>query len=182
MLSSNLDYLCGVENASKLRNEANHIITKYLLEKYNIRLEYSTRLKLSGGNIEVKKRSMDVIIKLNFSYFQKFGIERSIATLRHEFAHLIQYDRRGKMGHDFEFKSICARLGGSMCAKQAGTTFAASATDQYAERIYKYSYTCPTCGATSKRVRRMSADMRNSTRHSCARCRTKLNKFIEKEI
>jgi predicted SprT family Zn-dependent metalloprotease len=181
LITHDLDYKIGVENASKIRNEANFIIEKYSLTQRKITIEFSTKMKRSAGTAEAFKAGTEYVIKLSYKYFKLFGIERSIQTLRHEFAHCIQYNNRGRMSHDYEFKVICNRLGGSMAPKMAGETFSTSASTEYIKTEWKYVYICP-CGAEYKRARRMNESMRNSTRHSCSKCRRKVYTFKEVKL
>lgn len=165
-----------------IKDEAKRIVSEFSL-KSNISVEFSGKLTKAAGNVTAKPKD-DFIIKLSVPYYKEFGVERSLKTLRHEFAHILDFIKTGKFGHGYSFKVLCEKLGGSMCRKHAGTTFSASASDQYLtpKRSVQYVYSCPTCGWSTKRTKRMSEKIRTSLRHACPKCRTKVAYFSEDKL
>jgi predicted SprT family Zn-dependent metalloprotease len=170
---------------AKVKTEIDKIVNEYDLHKYEIEIEISRRVKRAAGNITVFGKVVNKVkINLSYDYYEMFGIERSIKTLRHEFAHLISYIKTGKMDHGYNFKMICTKLGGSMNMVMAGNTFSAFASEEYIRgniKSYKYVYTC-LCGGVVERKKRMKESMRVSFRHVCAKCNTPLVKWNEQKI
>lgn len=164
----------------ELKNEANKIVEKYLLQGECITIEISRRLKTTAGTVSYKESTKKYTIKLAYEYYKTFGIERSIKTLRHEFAHIIDFKKNKKMSHGAYFKKMCAELGGSMSRSLAGSVYSESASAEYIRNTKKYEYTCTGCGQSAKFGKRMSEKRRNSYRHVCAKCRTPLAKWVEK--
>jgi predicted SprT family Zn-dependent metalloprotease len=188
--------------------EAKRIVELHSLQDVRIEVEVSKRCKAAAGNIKAitapflfdstrynrydAKRIREAKIKeilrdcknfkicVSYDYYMEFGLERSIATLRHELSHLISCKQLGVMDHGINFKRICHELGGSMNSKMAGRTFADAASSQYlkAVKTYKYLYTCP-CGVCISRKVRMTAKTKNKC---CIKCRTKVIFWKEEKV
>ena len=176
----NVTALIGRKDAMVLLDEANKIDDQFTKLK-DVTVEVSKKLKRAAGKVCYTYSDNRYVIKLSYDYYKTFGIERSLKTLRHEFAHIIDFMKNNKMSHSHYFKTICDKLGGSMNSKMAGTTFSASATNQYIKPIKSYMYTC-TCGFSVKRIKRMSEKIRTSHSHYCPKCRTKVAFFTETKI
>lgn len=164
-----------------LHSESNNIDKKYISNEY-ITIEFSNRLKACAGKAEYKNEKY--IIKLSVDYYNQFGVDRTLKTLRHEFAHIIDHIKCGYMSHEENFKRICCELGGSMNPKIAGFTYAASATDQYIRPVKSkiYIYICPGCNAKTTYKKKMSDKIRFSNTHHCCTCKTPVYKFKEEII
>lgn len=191
IIFKNVELFSSREELRTFCKEAYRLVDLKSLHSNNIEIEVSKRCKRVAGNIKVYPTKFvsgkidftkDLTVKINVSYdyYKTFGIERSIATLRHEFAHLVDYTLTGKCSHGHTFKRICVELGGSMNQTMAGFTYSASATDQYIKRTYKWKYTCPGCGHVTEKVRKFSD--KTKERYSCLTCRTKVKFFKEESI
>ena len=136
-------------------------------------VSFSNKLKTTAGRYWAKDYSVHISTD---TYFQ-FGFDRSLGTLRHEVAHHITWIKNGYCRHDYLFKSICARLGGTMNPKQAGYQFASSATTDFIQRTRlprKYHYTCP-CGVNFYKARQYRG---RSLFRTCRICNTKVADMI----
>lgn len=173
-------FLLGRVNDSLIKEEAEKIVKNYNLEGDTIRVEISKRLKTTAGTVSYRESTKVYTIKLAYEYYKTFGIERSIKTLRHEFAHILDFKKNKKMSHGTYFKKMCAELGGSMSRSLAGSVYSESASAEYIKKTKKYEYTCTGCGQSAKFGKRMSEKRRNSYRHVCAKCKTPLAKWVEK--
>lgn len=77
-------------------------------------------------------------------------------TVRHEIAHALDYETRGRSGHDDVWKTLAVR-----CGARPERLHAAIPVD--AERA-RYVGTCPTCGGEYPFFRRLKRP------HACRRC------------
>lgn len=177
----NLSLINTFEERRDFGKEAYRIVALKSLEDHNIEVEVSRRCKRAAGNIRLTHFGKHIHINVSYDYYIQFGIERSLGTLRHEFAHLIAYKLIGKMDHGEEFKAICVELGGTMNRKMAGFTYAASASEEYIKVIkpYKYVYSCRGCSNKIERARKISD---STKRKICGYCGTKLIHWTEQYI
>ena len=176
-------------DAILLSETAHKIIKEYNLSCDILTIEVSKRLKRAAGNCHIERprgsKRIDVVtIKLSYDYYKEFGVERSLGTLKHEFAHYIDSDRTGKTGHGFSFKVLCNELGGTMNPQLAGETFAASACTDYLKgtiKDYKWVYTCK-CGVTMDYYKRMAERIKTSMTRRCVKCKTSLYWWTEERV
>lgn len=183
--------LLTITDRKKVEEEFGILCSKFeVLNDYNILINISSKLKKSAGNVNIVidryTRTLEKNIKINlaYSYYKEFGVERIIRTLRHEVAHILSFLKTGRLDHSSTFKKICTELGGSMCKSMAGTTYAASASDEYIRtplKNYKYVYTCK-CGVTLVRKVKMKDSFRNNPYKVCAKCRTSISFWKEEKI
>lgn len=161
-----------------LTDEASKIDVAYTPTNY-ITIEFTNRLKAAAGKAEYK--NSNYTIKLSVDYYKQFGIDRSIKTLKHEFAHIIQHTKYKKMDHGTYFKKLCHELGGSMNPTMAGYSYSASACNEYIKPVKSviYVYTCSGCGKKMTYRKRMTEKIRTSNRHRCTTCSTPVSKFTE---
>jgi predicted SprT family Zn-dependent metalloprotease len=164
--------------------EARVIVGEEGLQGEDITVEVSRQCKRVAGNINRNQKTGKVIIKVSYDYYKEFGIQRSIATLRHEMAHLIAFNKLGYMDHGKLFKDICTRLGGTMSAARAGVAHASAASEEYIRRplgAYQYRYTCIGEGCTNsfERARKISD---KTKRYVCNHCSTKVGFWTEEKV
>lgn len=170
-------------DALQIKTTANALMGFAGSEKYVVTVELSNRLKRAAGNIRVKLKK-NVKINISADYYKQFGIERTLKTLKHEFAHLISFHHTGKVDHSPYFKKICAELGGSMNPKMAGSTHSASACNEYIRgnlKNYKWIYTCK-CGVVMEYSRRMADKTRRNPHVVCRKCRTSVSMWSEEKV
>jgi predicted SprT family Zn-dependent metalloprotease len=180
--------LITVAEAKALEAEVERICKEFDTPN-NIELEISKRMKLSAGRWEIKcqpgigpmrDRIKVVKIKLSHRLYKDFGFDRLMKTLKHEMAHHINYVVYEGDGHDYNFKKLCAKFGGSMAPKMAGSRFADCATAEYCKRKSGYRYTCPTCGESHEKSRPWTPEA--AKRRLCGKCRTNVSLFMMEEI
>jgi len=163
-----------------------------LANDFHITFVVTNRLTKAAGNCLVSQDRYDrrkikgCRIALSAHYYREFGIQRTIGTLRHEIAHLMDCMMTGKMSHSANFKRICVRLGGTMNTKMAGTTHSASGTKEYINkpkpvRKFKYVYTC-LCGAKFERKIRAKRTLRLNHNAVCTKCKTPLPLWKELRV
>ena len=165
------------------------VIEEYNLDIHKFEFVISKQCKRAAGNIRVYearsiKTSYKVRISVSYDYYKTFGLKRIILTLKHEFAHFISFLKCGKVDHGTSFKQTCLKLGGSMSSDMAGTTYSASACEEYIGRkilVTGYTYTCK-CGIKINYIKRMSEKMRNSNTKRCRKCLTPLKFWVEEKI
>lgn len=150
------------------KEDVYNILEKYpVLKSLDIMVKFSNRLKTAAGNVRLKAGKYT--IRVSTKNVEAFGLENGLGTLRHEFAHIIDYLKNGKFSHGMDFKRICAGLNGKMNSRMAGTQFANCASDKFIRTPFKYEYLCP-CGASFKRKGRI----RKIYTQACAKCGTKV--------
>lgn len=181
-----LNHYAGITSAQRLEllEAAKQIVKIYNLDNIDILIDFSHRLKRSAGNVsqsyDRRTRERTAEIKLSTKYITMFGFERIMKTLKHEFAHIIQFVEFGKTDHGYTFQKICHELGGSIQYTLVHKEFAVSACKEYITEIkYNYEYTCA-CGATFKRNKKF-AD-KTLHRYSCSKCGTPRSKYTMKRI
>ena len=159
-----------------IMDEYGEIESKYLeLKEIHVELFFNNRLRTAAGRIYKVAESV-VDIELNPKYYDRFGLDRTLQTFRHELSHAITFAACGKMGHDRDFKKICRDLGGSMNKKQARDAAAPEcASSEYLQNPYKWLYKCPGCGQTFKRKRQLSKKI--LAKGGCVDCRTRARDF-----
>lgn len=170
------------QDLSVLKEEFNKIQQKYPeLDKHNIEVKYEGRMTVSSGRCTLFRKNKKFKISLSKKARNQFGIEDTVKTFRHEIAHILAYNRTGKLNHCEIFKMLCVELGGDMNSQLAGVRYAANSTSNYCEsRPRKYEYRCPGCGQIAKRARRISERVKNS--HSCITCETPVRHWTLKVI
>jgi predicted SprT family Zn-dependent metalloprotease len=162
------------------RTDTARVAKMYGLDADDITIRYSARLRTANGILTVNKLTKKFEIKLNPRARKEFGADRMLGTLRHELAHWVAYLRTGYLSHDNIFKKICVEVGGTMNRKFATGQFASAASSDFLKTPYRYSYTCPKCGAQTKKKQRIARKM--IARYSCRKCHTMLSEFVEKRI
>ena len=161
-------------------------------KEHNIAPGVYPKIRLSGvktcaGQVHYQswrgtRELCDIEIQISKSYYEKFGYQRSLATLMHEIAHLSAFEKYGTgVDHDDRFQVICIALGGSLSPNKTSEKYMDSTTDEYIDHS-KWHYTCPTCGNNRKTIRRMNKGKRVEGTHLCGRCGTNLNKWTEKKL
>jgi len=160
--------------------EYGEIEAEYLeLKRLHIELSFNNRLQTTAGRIF--KVAEDVVdIELNPKYYERFGLERTLETFRHELAHAITYVTGGKFGHSQDFKRVCRKLGGSMNKKMASGDAPECGSSEYLKNPDKWMYKCTGCGATFKRKRQLSKKLRESG--GCPDCRTPVRHFERHQL
>jgi predicted SprT family Zn-dependent metalloprotease len=143
-------------------------------------LEYHQAGACGLSNYNKEERSYDFgIVYLNLRYYEFFGIDHIVKTLRHEFAHIITYQLgQDKVpgGHDDTFKEICMFLKGHMNPAIAVGKYESCKDDQFlVDPETKYIYTCPTCKLSEYRKEMLPFHVIASGR--CAKCDTSALKF-----
>jgi len=137
---------------------------------------FNSRLRTSAGRaIQERKNRNCWRIELNPKYYWIYGLERVIGTYRHELAHVAAWVFCREAGHSANFKRFCEIFGGTMNPGQAKSRAFASATTQYLTTTPKWRYTCPSCGLTFTRKRRMSPKW--IKRACCAQCHAPAQRF-----
>ena len=117
----------------------------------SIRWTYNIRFGVSHGKIYTKGALRDFQIKdigFSWKHFTYDGYQQFRKSLVHEFCHLYQLVHNQESGHSWNFKKLCAELGGSMKESMAGYEFAEAALKSNIPERKRttYDYYC-TCGA-----------------------------------
>jgi len=143
----------------KIVHESNKLYKEYKLDKYNIQVVVSKRFGTkTNGNILITGiygHEMNVRIALNYKVYENIGIDAVMGTVKHEFAHLIAYDKTNKVDHGTKFKEVCLKLGGHMNDDFAKGKYAACSNNNYflPSHMKKYKMTCNGCGQVLRRDR-----------------------------
>ena len=132
--------------------------TKEVCEEYSlplIEVTYNNRLKTTAGRYCWNTYKGTQYIEIATNLVEKFGVDRGMTTLLHELAHYINQVKYNGSGHCPRFKSICAKIGGTMNTRQSGTKYAECATKEFITTPNKYKYTC-TCGQIYKSKKKIN--------------------------
>jgi len=126
-------------------------INKEWLEGENIFVNVKINGKMTKTNGHVKYvigEYKNFNISISYRLWKEFGMEATIGTLRHEFAHVINLAMNGDFGtgHNESFKEICREIGGVMNREHAGEKYKDCLTDDYVARKPKWTLVCPKCG------------------------------------
>jgi len=142
---------------------------------------FNNRLRTSAGRaIQERNDRSCWRIELNPKYYATYGLERVIGTYRHELAHVAAWIFYREPGHTRNFKRLCELFGGTMNPGQAGKRASASATTEYLTTTPKWRYTCPSCGLTFTRKRRLP---RNTLKRACCvQCHTPARKLRREQL
>jgi predicted SprT family Zn-dependent metalloprotease len=182
-------HLVEPEHLKMLVSEMNNVIQGYGLKlPEDPILAFSSHMTTTGASFHYRYKKISgqlqaVTIKLNVKAYREFGFNNTIRALRHELAHWLDYvfngnpNLSGRNSHDECFKKICADLGGTMNRYMAGEKYSSCATTEFLRTLYKWEYTCPTCGSSFKAKRQRKQDGR-----ICFKCRTPFKQFTMKEI
>ncbi len=142
---------------------------------------FNNRLRTSAGRAIQDKPSQSCwCIELNPKYYRVYGLERVMGTYRHELAHVAAWVFYREAGHTKNFKRLCALFGGTMNPGQAGHCASATSTTKYLTSTPKWRYTCPSCGLTFTRQRRVSPGKIKQA--CCARCHTPASKLRMEQL
>jgi predicted SprT family Zn-dependent metalloprotease len=179
--------LLSKEDGELLLDEVHRICSNYQIPLEKLTIVISNRMKSSmGGKVLMTKMSREMRrygsakITLPLSYYQTFGFDNILKTLRHELAHIIAFHANGHGNHDRLFKTICSNLGGHMNKKLAGKTYKEYATDEFLETPFRFLYTCPDCGKEYKRRRMFNKKITSGGR--CKICGAKAKEFYMEKI
>lgn len=121
----------------------------------DINFEASGRLTKAHGNA----RSLDgdtYLIKVSWPAYKQHGWHSIRDTIRHELAHVVQYERDGYTNHDWRFERIAEELNAPVSAD----TSAAQP---------RYIIECTNCGETDTRQRK-SKVVKHADRYHCQSC------------
>ncbi len=113
-------------------------------------------------------------ITISNALLEECGWERMEKTFRHECAHIADICYRGKTEHDYHFKIICKKFGGSMPKRWAIGEFSECNPGISHKIIYKISYKCQ-CGNSISRVKRISKKVLKT--QCCSSCQLPLSKW-----
>lgn len=142
---------------------------------------FNNRLRTSAGRAVQEKLNRNYWhIELNPKYYRVYGLERVIGTYRHELAHVAAWVFYRDPGHTRNFKSLCELFGGTMNPGQARHGASANGTTKYLSTTPKWRYTCPSCGLTFTRQRRVSHKRIKQGR--CARCQAPAAKLLMEQL
>ncbi len=173
-----------IKEIQKLRSVFEDLSKTHNFSCSCLEIVISDRLRSANGYCLIKTNITGIYsakIVMSKALLDEFGWERFEKTFRHEVAHLVDTILRGKTEHDYIFKSICQKFGGSMPPRMAGRKFESCSSSEFVKTIKKYKYECP-CGASMLRAKRMKRSVRESSRHVCISCRTPVNKWKEIEL
>lgn len=144
-------------------------------------VSFNNRLRTSAGRaIQDKTNRRCWRIELNPKYYATYGLERVIGTYRHELAHVAAWVFCREAGHGRNFKRFCELFGGTMNPGQAGKRTSANATTKYLTATPKWRYTCPSCGLTFTRKRRLPD--KTVKRAYCVQCHTPARKLRREQL
>jgi predicted SprT family Zn-dependent metalloprotease len=110
-----------------------------------VSVSWNLRMRTTAGRAWWPARTIELNSKL-----KEFSDEEIWRTLKHEFAHLLAYERHGRKRiepHGAEWKAACADLG------IAGESTYHSLPLKGRKMKRKHSYACPSCLAVVARVR-----------------------------
>lgn len=144
-------------------------------------VSFNNRLRTSAGRA-VRERCCREHwhIELNPKYYQAYGLERVVGTYLHELAHVAAHVFYGDLGHSKNFKRLCDEFGGTMNPGQGSRSPAANVTSDFLEILPKWRYSCPGCGQSFIRIRRISA--RKIQQAYCVKCQTPARMFLFKQL
>ena len=134
----------------------------------------SKRLRSANGSCfygfdRFTKEMTEAKITMSYALLQEFGWEQFEKTFRHEVAHLANYILYKGKRHDYTFKILCRKFGGTMNSKHAGYAFRNCATKNFVKTIKTWQYSCP-CGYSRQTAKRMSYKKRMYNTHVCGQC------------
>jgi len=112
-----------------------------------VRVSWNPRMRTTAGRAWWPARTIELNPKL-----KDFAEEEAWRTLKHEFAHLLAYERCGRKQidpHGIEWKAACTELG----IPGEATYHSLPLKSRKMKR--KHSYACPSCLAVIARVRPM---------------------------
>lgn len=126
-----------------------------------VRVIWNPRMRTTAGRAWWPTRNIELNPKL-----RDISEEEVWHTLKHEFAHLVAYERAGRRRiepHGIEWRAACAELG------IPGETARHSLPLKGRRMKRKYAYVCPSCLSSLKRVRPMKRAV------ACYSCCKKFN-------
>lgn len=119
-------------------------------------VSFNNRLRTTAGRYVLKTGN----IELNPSYYQRYGFDELVETIKHELIHYHLHQMALPYQHrDKEFKLLAQAV----------------SAKRYAEpmREYKHLYCCSNCSQLYPRVRKI-----NIRKYRCGKCKGKLNMKI----
>ena len=172
-----------------------------ICKKYDItstKVVFSNRLKNANGtyqytyntnNLKKAKTPLDIAfaieshkITISNHILTHFDEERVMCTLMHEVAHHIRVMTAKDIAHSYEFKKLCAELGGTMNSKLAGSTFKSTASKDFVSTRIGVIYECK-CGLHGHgRMHYVNSPRQSSLdRFSCPQCGSYMKTWNRKE-
>ena len=98
-------------------------------------IRLSAKLKAKAGTVRYNYDLTRITITISKIHYEKFGLEITLNTLRHEVAHIIVHTINPDAPiHGTLFKVLCKKLGGTMNPKIAGSEFKECASSNYVPR------------------------------------------------
>lgn len=124
-------------------------VLPYIQTTFKHSAYFNNRLRTTAGRYFINQGN----IELNPKYYEKYGLEGLISTIKHELAHYHLHHMGLPYKHrDKEFIALVKIVNAPMHAKPM--------------RQYKYVYTCATCGVSFHRMKKI-----NTNKYRCGKCR-----------
>ena len=121
-------------------------------QKREVRVMYHENPKRMLGWFNT---GMKFHVHMNLAYFQyEDDLDQFLDTLRHEWAHLVDYQERGYSNHDSQWRRVAIRMGATPRARSKNLE----------NSMHKHKLVCKNCGP------RYSVNKRPSRPSSCGKC------------
>lgn len=127
-------------------------VIPFIETRFNHNVSFNKRLRTTAGRYILNTGD----IELNPAYYEKYGFDELVETIKHE---LIHYHLH-QMGLPYQHKDKEFKLLSQLVAAK-----------RYAEpmREFKYVYVCSNCGQLFPRVRKI-----NTSKYRCGQCKGRL--------
>lgn len=123
-----------------------------------VEIKTSSRLTRALGNASYKKNHGKHVMKISYPKYQQYGKERLKETIRHEWAHIIQYNIAGIGGHGNTFQYLSDKL-----------DFPAERYEK--SQNAKYRISCKNCNVVNTKTRMCKAvRLCKKDRGECQKC------------
>ncbi len=99
-------------------------------------------------------------IRISRHHIAGSSVDLVVDTILHEIAHAIDFENRGRSGHDAEWRRVAVSVG--------ATPRATKVAYNIAKPTYKYDILCPECGKLGSRNRKSSG------RYYCRKCNSQV--------
>ena len=134
------------EKTIRILDYAQNLMKEYGLSDWKLELMNGRRVK---GQVAIKKNlsKSEKIIRLSRFHILHNTQEEMENTVRHEIAHAIDFNRRGKSSHDQTWKLIAQEVG---AVPKASCNINKNPLDM----PHKYEYVCLHCGWRTPRYRK----------------------------